>query len=133
MGLTRRENYKTYVEYFWPRAKWLEENCHIGNVDPLGEEANKIVNDPLMQNGVYNSVSRWTEGFNYVIEDLQNKDKSPQFHKRPEHIQERILKYKTEKWDLKTWIWAYIFHRFPVTICLSSNLPKCVTILFRYP
>jgi hypothetical protein len=45
MGLTQRENYKTYTEYFWPRAKWLEENCHIGTVDPLGEEANKVVND----------------------------------------------------------------------------------------
>lgn len=111
MGLPRRENYSTYVEYFWPRAKWLEENCHIGNADPLGEEANQIINDPLMQNGVYNSVSRWTEGFNYVIEDLQNKEKSPQFYKRPENVQQRILKYKTEKWDLKIWIWNYIFHR----------------------
>lgn len=111
MGLPRRENYSTYVEYFWPRAKWLEENCHIGNTDPLGAEANQIINDPLMQNGVYNSVSRWTEGFNYVIEDLQNKEKSPQFYKRPENVQQRILKYKTEKWDLKIWIWNYIFHR----------------------
>ena len=111
MGLTQRENYKTYTEYFWPRAKWLEENCHIGTVDPLGEEANKVVNDELMQNGVYNSVSRWTEGFNYVLEDLQNKEKSPQFHKRPEQVQQRILKYKTENWDLKTWIWSYMFHR----------------------
>lgn len=111
MGLAQRENYKTYVEYFWPRAKWLEDNCHIGNLDPLGPEANEIVNDELMQNGVYNSVSRWTEGFNYVLEDLQNKQKSLQFHKRPDHVQERIKKYVTEHWDLKTWIWAYLFHR----------------------
>tara|TARA_X000001036_G_scaffold133385_2_gene126213 strand:- start:2454 stop:3479 length:1026 start_codon:yes stop_codon:yes gene_type:complete len=111
MSLVQRENYKTYVEYFWPRAKWLEDNCHIGTTDSLGKEASKIVNDPLMQNGVYNSVSRWTEGFNYVLEDLQNKENSPQFHKRPDQVKERILKYKTEKWTLKTWIWTYIFHR----------------------
>lgn len=111
MALPRRENYDTYVNYFWPRAKWLEDNCHIGTMNPLGPEANEIINDPLMQNGVYNSVSRWTEGFNYVLEDLQNKEKSPQFHKRPPDVQERILKYKTQLWSLKTWIWVYMFHR----------------------
>lgn len=112
MMLETRPNYKCYVDYFWPRSKWLEENCLIGDLDYLGAEADKHVNDPLMQNiPAYNCVSRTYEGFNNVNEDLNHGTKQVVFKKRPKDVQKRIHKYVTEKWTLKEYLYSYYVHR----------------------
>ena len=96
MQLERRPNYDCYVDYFWPKSAWLEENCLIGYLDYLGSEADKTIDDPLMQNiPAYNCVSRTYEGFNNVNEDLNHGMNQRMYRKRPKEVQERIKKYKT--------------------------------------
>ena len=112
MKLETRPNYDCYVDYFWPRSKWLEENCLIGNLDYLGPEADKHINDPLMQNiPAYNCVSRTYEGFNNVNEDLNHGTNQAIFKKRPADVQERVARYVTDKWTLKEYVFAYYVHR----------------------
>ena len=112
MKLETRPNYDCYVDYFWPRSKWLEENCLIGDLDYLGPEADKHINDPLMQNiPAYNCVSRTYEGFNNVNEDLNHGTNQAIFKKRPADVQERVARYVTDKWTLKEYVFAYYVHR----------------------
>lgn len=112
MELERRPNYDCYVDYFWPRSKWLEENCLIGDVDYLGPEADENVNDELMQNiPAYNCVSRTYEGFNNVNQDLNHGTNQIVFKKRPKDVQERVQKYITNKWTLREYVFAYYTHR----------------------
>jgi len=112
MQLEKRPNYDCYAEYFWPKSKWLEENCLIGDLDYLGPEADEYVNDPLMQNiPAYNCVSRTYEGFNNVNQDLNYGTKQVVFKKRPSDVQERVHKYVTNKWTLKEYVFSYYTHR----------------------
>ena len=112
MKLVKKDNYYGYADYFYPKAKWLEENCHVGTLDYKGPEADIHVNDELMQNTpVYNTVSRTQEGFNHVLDDLWEKDKSKLFHKKTDEKKAQILRYRTESWDETTWIWNFLFHR----------------------
>jgi hypothetical protein len=112
MQLERRPNYDCYVDYFWPKSAWLEENCLIGDLDYLGSEADKTIDDPLMQNiPAYNCVSRTYEGFNNVNEDLNHGMNQRMYRKRPKEVQERIKKYKTHTWTNKEYIWSYYVHR----------------------
>jgi len=97
-ALETRPNYDCYVNYFWPKSAWLEENCLIGDLDYLGPEANKHVNDPLMQNiPAYNCVSRTYEGFNNVNQDLNYGTDQRVFKKRPVAVKERVKTYVTDK------------------------------------
>ena len=69
--LEQRRNYDCYVDYYWPKSKWIEENCLIGDLSYTGSEADEHVNDTLMQQvPAYNCVSRKYEGFNNVNQDL---------------------------------------------------------------
>jgi len=112
MTLEHRPNYDCYVDYFWPRSKWLEENCLIGDTDYLGEEATKVINDDLMQNiPAYNCVSRTYEGFNNVNQDLNYGLDQRMYKKRPKDVQERITRYVTDKWSLKEYFFSYYVHR----------------------
>ena len=36
-------------DYYYPRAKWLQDNVNWGPLDYEGPEANEIINDPLLQ------------------------------------------------------------------------------------
>tara|TARA_R110000782_G_scaffold12081_9_gene36283 strand:- start:16412 stop:17491 length:1080 start_codon:yes stop_codon:yes gene_type:complete len=110
--LETRPNYDCYVNYFWPKSEWLEENCLIGDLDYLGPEADKNVNDPLMQNiPAYNCVSRTYEGFNNVNQDLNYGVNQQVFSKRPADVQERVKNYVTDKWSLLEYVYAYYVHR----------------------
>lgn len=112
MRLITRPNYDCYVNYFWPRSHWLEENCLIGDLSYLGKEADENVNDPLMQNiPAYNCVSRTYEGFNNVNQDLNYRMDQRVYHKRPEKVKERITRYVTENWSIKEFVWSYYVHR----------------------
>ncbi len=112
MELEKRPNYDCYVDYFWPKSKWLEENCLIGDLDYLGPEAYEHVNDPLMQHvHAYNCVSRTYEGFNNVNQDLNHGLDQRMFKKRPKDVQERIQKYVTNEWTTREYIWSYYVHR----------------------
>lgn len=110
--LKTRPNYDCYVNYFWPKSKWLEENCLIGDLDYLGQEAYIHVNDPLMQNiPAYNCVSRTYEGFNNVNEDLNHGINQKVFKKRPLDVQDRVKRYVTHTWTLREYVYSYYVHR----------------------
>ena len=37
------------VNYYYPKAGWLQDNVNWGKLDYEGPEANEIINDPLLQ------------------------------------------------------------------------------------
>lgn len=37
------------VNYYYPKAGWLQDNVNWGTLDYEGPEANEIINDPLLQ------------------------------------------------------------------------------------
>jgi len=110
--LEQRRNYDCYVDYYWPKSKWIEENCLIGDLSYTGPEADEHVNDTLMQQvPAYNCVSRKYEGFNNVNQDLNYGINQRVFKKRPTEVQERIHRYVTDEWTLLEHVWSYYVHR----------------------
>lgn len=86
------EALETLVDYYYPRATWLQDNCNLGNKSYTCEEANEIVNDDLMQNiTIYDCYQRRAAGFSNVLNDLQ--------------VDSSI------KWDLPTWLYTFLVHR----------------------
>ena len=86
------EALSTFSTYYYPRALWLEDNCNLGSLSPTSEEANKNVNDPLMQNvDIYNITVRRNAGFSNILEDLWFGDKTPKWDKK---VQQRERPYQ---------------------------------------
>lgn len=110
--LEHRPNYDCYVDYYWPKSKWVEENCLIGDLSYTGPEADEHVNDTLIQQvPAYNCVSRKYEGFNNVNQDLNYRTEQRVFKKRPIEVQDRIKRYVTDEWTLLEHVWSYYVHR----------------------
>jgi len=100
------------VNYYYPRAAWLQEHCNWGKVSYLGAEANKAVNDPLMQYiDIYDCYSRNAAGFSNVIQDLKYMTKTPKWHHQKADRHALIETYDTSGWDIKTWFYVYLSHR----------------------
>ena len=47
--LLNEEALDILVNYYYPKAKWLQINCNWGAIPYTGEIATKEINDPLMQ------------------------------------------------------------------------------------
>jgi hypothetical protein len=106
------------VNYYYPRAKWLHDNCNWGKLSYTGPEADIAINDPLMQEiDIYDCYTRNAAGFSNVLQDLKYRSETP---KRHHQIKNKALgkahwdlvdSYISDKWDLKTWLYVYIAHR----------------------
>lgn len=100
------------VNYYYPRAKWLQENCNWGKLSYVGPEANDAVNDPLMQNiDIYDCYTRNAAGFSNVLQDLRFCKDTPKRHHHSIERQKLVDSYDTSSWDLKTWMFVYLAHR----------------------
>lgn len=100
------------VNYYYPRAKWLQNNCNWGKIPYLGEEANKEINDPLMQYiDIYDCYTRNAAGFSNVLQDLKFMTDTPKKHHHNANRRRIVESYDTKSWDLKTWFYVYMCHR----------------------
>lgn len=106
------------THYYYPRAKWLQINCNWGKLSYLGPEADKEINDPLMQYiDIYDCYTRDAAGFSNVLQDLKYRSETPKRHhqiKNPalgDAHWKLVDNYITDKWDLKTWLFVYLAHR----------------------
>ena len=108
------EALEVLTEYYYPRAKWLQYNCNWGKLSYTGPEANKEINDPLMQSiDIYDCFSRNAAGFSNVLQDLKFGITTPKWHHQDDNRHKIIRSYSTPpKWDLKTWFYVYMCHRF---------------------
>ena len=98
--------------YYYPRAKYLQTNCNWGTMPYTNSEADRHVNDPLMQNiEIYDCYTRNAAGFSNVLQDLMLKTNTPKKHHQDPSRTNLISKYKTELWDLDVWIWVMLVHR----------------------
>ncbi len=98
--------------YYYPRAKWLQDNCNWGKLSYTGPEADKAVNDPLMQSiDIYDCYTRDAAGFSNVIQDLKHMTKTPKWHHQSDERHRLIETYDTSSWDTKTWFYVYLCHR----------------------
>ena len=106
------------VHYYYPRAKWLQENCNWGKLSYLGPEADAAVNDPLMQSiDIYDCYTRNAAGFSNVLQDLKYRSETPKRHHQilnqslGQQHWDLVDNYITDQWDLKTWLYVYMAHR----------------------
>jgi hypothetical protein len=106
------------VHYYYPRAKWLQLNCNWGKLPYEGPDADREVNDPLMQAiDIYDCYTRNAAGFSNVLQDLKFRSETPKRHHQINNpslgLKHWYLcdNYVTDKWDLKTWFFAYMAHR----------------------
>jgi len=98
--------------YYYPRARWLQNSCNWGKYAYDSAEANKAVNDPLMQSiDIYDCFSRDAAGFSNAIQDLKFMKDTPKAHHHDEARRKLIEGYDTTGWDLKTWFYVYLCHR----------------------
>ena len=68
------------VNYYYPKAGWLQDNVNWGPLDYEGPEANKMVNDPLLQKiDIYDCKTRNAAGFSNVLQDLRFGSKTPKW------------------------------------------------------
>ena len=101
------------TDYYYPRAKWLQDNCNWGKIPYEGEQANEVVNDPLMQSiDIYDCYTRNAAGFSNVLQDLKYMEDTPKKHHHNSNRKSIISTYDTKNWDLKTWFYVYMCHRF---------------------
>lgn len=101
-----------FSEYYYPRAKWLQDNVNWGDLDYKCPEADKAVNDPLMQTiDIYDCYTRNAAGFSNVLQDLWFGSKTPKW--RWQNEERRALNKSNDsiEWDLKTWLYVFLCHR----------------------
>jgi hypothetical protein len=100
------------VNYYYPRAKWLQENCNWGKISYVGEESNRQINDPLMQQiDIYDCYTRNAAGFSNVLQDLKFMTDTPKKHHHDANRRRIVESYDTKSWDMKTWFYVYMCHR----------------------
>jgi len=118
MKWLNEEAIEVLVHYYYPRAKWLQLNCNWGKLPYEGPDADREVNDPLMQKiDIYDCYTRNAAGFSNVLQDLKFRSETPKRHHQINNpslgLKHWYLcdNYVTDKWDLKTWFFAYMAHR----------------------
>ena len=100
------------VNYYYPRAKWLQDNCNWGEVPYVGEVATNKINDPLMQSiDIYDCYTRNAAGFSNVLQDLKYMKGTPKSHHHDESRRRIIETYDTQSWNTYTWFYVYMCHR----------------------
>ena len=64
MSWLNEEALDIFVNYYYPKAKWLQNNVNWGPLDYEGPEAAKAIDDPLMQKiDIYDCFTRNAAGF----------------------------------------------------------------------
>ena len=111
--ITAKPEYKTLVDYYYPRAKLLQEKCNWGDMSYNDSYIDEFVNDELMQNvTIYDCIHRRAAGFSNVIEDLWYLEDTPKWDKLDSEQQALInMSHNSAKWDTHTWMWVMLFHR----------------------
>lgn len=100
------------VHYYYPRAKWLQDNVNLGSLDYKGPEANSIVNDELMQNiEIYDCYTRNAAGFSNVLQDLWCGSFTPKWRWQDEKRRALSKSNDTIAWDMYTWLYVFMCHR----------------------
>jgi hypothetical protein len=112
MKTLNEEAIDVLVNYYYPRAKWLQLNCNWGPLSYFSQEANTNVNDNLMQSiDIYDCFTRNAAGFSNVLQDLKYMKKTPKKHHHDSKRKSIIDTYDTQRWNTKTWFYVYMCHR----------------------
>ena len=112
MAWLNEEALEVFTHYYYPKAKWLQENCNWGKLSYVGYEANREINDPLMQEiDIYDCYTRNAAGFSNVLQDLKFMKDTPKRHHHGPERRAIIETYDTSSWDNKTWFYVYLCHR----------------------
>jgi hypothetical protein len=100
------------VEYYYPRARWLQDNVNWGELNYRGPEADKAINDDLMQwIDIYDCYERQAAGFSNVLQDLKMGSKTPKWRWQDESRRKLSASNDGLHWDLKTWLYVFMCHR----------------------
>ena len=112
MSWLNEEAIDILVNYYYPRAKWLQENVNWGPLKYRDPKADQIINDNLMQDiDIYDCFTRNAAGFSNVIQDLKFGSKTPKWHWQKEDRRRISASNDNIKWDLHTWLYVFICHR----------------------
>lgn len=107
-----KEALNVLLDYYYPRAKFLQVNCNWGKLSYTSQMATVAVQDPLMQNiEIYDCYTRNAAGFSNVLQDLWYREKTPKWHHQSEQRHDIIRTYETETWNDKDWMYAMLCHR----------------------
>ncbi len=100
------------VNYYYPKAAWLQDNVNWGPLDYEGPEANKEINDPLLQKiEIYDCKTRNAAGFSNVLQDLFLGSKTPKW--RWQNERRRDINTWNDKitWGLSAQFFVMMCHR----------------------
>jgi len=112
MAWLNEEALDILVNYYYPKAKWLQDNCNWGKLPYVGPEATLAVKDDLMQwIDIYDCYTRNAAGFSNVLQDLKYMTQTPKWHHQNSNRHRLIESYDTKRWDTKTWFYVYMSHR----------------------
>ena len=107
-----KEAIDVLVHYYYPRAKWLQDNVNWGTLDYKGKEANEVVNDELMQNvEIYDCYQRAAAGFSNVLQDLRYGEFTPKWRWQDKERRDITKINNSINWDFKTWLYVFMCHR----------------------
>tara|TARA_B000000609_G_scaffold94780_1_gene72103 strand:+ start:2158 stop:3174 length:1017 start_codon:yes stop_codon:yes gene_type:complete len=100
------------VNYYYPKAGWLQDNVNWGPLDYEGPEANEIINDPLMQKiDIYDCKTRNAAGFSNVLQDLRFGSKTPKWRWQKEERRKISVSNDEISWPIVTWLYVMMCHR----------------------
>ena len=100
------------VNYYYPKAGWLQDNVNWGPLDYEGPEANEIINDPLLQKiDIYDCKTRNAAGFSNVLQDLRFGSKTPKWRWQKEERRKISASNDDISWSIETWLYAFLCHR----------------------
>ena len=100
------------VNYYYPKAGWLQDNVNWGPLDYEGPEANKIINDPLLQKiDIYDCKTRNAAGFSNVLQDLRFGSKTPKWRWQKEDRRKISASNDDISWPVETWLYTFLCHR----------------------
>ena len=100
------------VNYYYPKAGWLQDNVNWGPLDYEGPEANEIINDPLLQKiDIYDCKHRAAAGFSNVLQDLHLGSKTPKWRWQNERRREINVVNDEITWGLSAWFFVMLCHR----------------------
>lgn len=100
------------VNYYYPKAGWLQDNVNWGPLDYEGPEANEIINDPLLQKiDIYDCKTRNAAGFSNVLQDLRFGSKTPKWRWQKEDRRKISASNDDINWPIETWLYTFLCHR----------------------
>ena len=100
------------VNYYYPKAGWLQDNVNWGPLDYEGPEANEIINDPLLQKiDIYDCKTRNAAGFSNVLQDLRYGSKTPKWRWQKEDRRKISASNDDIGWSIETWLYTFLCHR----------------------